>query len=416
MFPFVVSVLFNSVHLFSWLWWGVPHGFITGYFGSTFFVLYIVLWIAIPYANSPTDKMEMRGEKVDINTIKAATQARTSSAYYPPQRPGATFGRVMGILFKGFFLLTGGSIALGLFATLVGLAFAASVVMPMSDFILSGSTQHFLVWTGAILTLSVPFIAIVVWIIRRLMRVRSRSHYLGFVFTFLWMAGIVCLVIAAGAITRSFSSKSMVEKEVTIQQPPTGKLYVAVSSQHAPWHYNRYSRWFGDWDDEDNPFRIMDKDSLWLNTIKVNIEQSKDSLFHVYQTASSRGTTSSEAKQLAGNIIFEMQQHDSIITLPKGFTISNKEKFRNQQILVTIEVPLGKTVQVSKAVNEYSWFTINGHGNGVYYSRRSDDGGRRNYGVDKEYIMTAGGLKRLNDTTTTRHNGEGEDEDNDNDD
>src|SRR5215204_1941103 len=36
---------------------------------STFVIAYIILWIVLPEARSPYEKMEMRGEKVDVNTI-----------------------------------------------------------------------------------------------------------------------------------------------------------------------------------------------------------------------------------------------------------------------------------------------------------------------------------------------------------
>ena len=42
-------------------------------FGSltgTFILAYIILWIVLPEANSDYQKMEMRGETVDVNSIR----------------------------------------------------------------------------------------------------------------------------------------------------------------------------------------------------------------------------------------------------------------------------------------------------------------------------------------------------------
>ncbi len=410
LFPFIITVLFNSIHFLNFFN-HVHNGLFTGYFGSTFFVLYVVLWIAVPYAVSATDKMEMRGEKIDINTIKAATHARTEPAY--TNKPaGSGVGRVIGILFKSFFLLIAGSVALSLFAALIGLVFAGAAAMPFTDFVLDGSNQYLLAWTGVILTLSIPFLALAVWIIRRLMNVRSSSHYLGFIFAGLWICGIVCSLVMAGMIVRNFSVKNMVEEEVHLQQPSVGRLYVSVvNTPIRPYHYARYSRWFGgDWeDDDDHPFRLVSSDSLWLNTVKVNIEQSPDSFFHVYETRSGRGNTMLEAKRMAGNINFPIAQADTVISLPKGFTISNRDKFRNQQVLITVEVPLGKTVSLSKDINEYSWFTMNDRGHGVYATRHWD-GGNGVYGRDKAYLMTATGLKNMDGTEVKEYEDEDDDE------
>ena len=402
LFPFIMTVLFNSVDIFN-LFGHFHQGVFTGYFGSTFFVLYVVLWIAVPYAASPTDKMEMRGEKIDINTIKAATQARTENMYVP--RPsGSGIGRVISILFKSFFLLIAGSIALSLFATLIGLVFAGTATMPFSDFVLDSWNQYVLTWTGIALTLGIPFLALVVWMIRRIMKVRSGSHYLGYIFTALWIGGILCCIVMAGLILRNFSVKSMVEEEVHLQQPSKGRLYVTVANTSIrPYHAARLGRWFGDWEDnDDNPFRIVSKDSLWLNTVQVNIEQSADSFFHVYQTRSSRGADVLDAKRTAGNVQFPVVQTDTIIALPKGFTISTKDKFRNQQVLVTVEVPLGKTIRLAKDIDDYSWFTVNTHGRvSCHTSHWSDD--RNVYGTDKDYIMTATGLKNMDGTEVDKN-------------
>ena len=44
---------------------------------GTFIVAYIILWIVLPEARSPYEKMEMRGEKVDVNTIKQNVQEQS---------------------------------------------------------------------------------------------------------------------------------------------------------------------------------------------------------------------------------------------------------------------------------------------------------------------------------------------------
>ncbi|MGL1143202.1 hypothetical protein ACSTLN_23720, partial [Vibrio parahaemolyticus] len=48
--------------------------FLFGSFGGTLFVTYAILWAVIPEAKSASEKLEMRGEKVDLNTIKNTIQ------------------------------------------------------------------------------------------------------------------------------------------------------------------------------------------------------------------------------------------------------------------------------------------------------------------------------------------------------
>ena len=59
---------------FKWPFWhdgfrffpNIVFGSLTG----TFILAYIILWMVLPEAKSTYEKMEMRGEKVDVNTIR----------------------------------------------------------------------------------------------------------------------------------------------------------------------------------------------------------------------------------------------------------------------------------------------------------------------------------------------------------
>jgi phage shock protein PspC (stress-responsive transcriptional regulator) len=411
--PMIISALFRSMSIFTWHS-SLGPGFFIGGFGSSLFILYIILWIAVPYASSATERMEMRGEKIDINSIKAASQARTNAGASPRSNSvGRGIGRAIGILFKAFFLFIAGTIAVALFFALISLVIAGSASVPFAAFLFNGWQQSTLAWVGAVLVFGIPLLGLIVWFIRRLMGVRSKRHYLGFVFTGLWLIGVVCAMITVGSVMHHFSSRGEVEEQLTLQQPSTGRLYINVSDQHSAWMPSHHRRWFSDWDNEnsDAPFHFVNGDSLWLNNVKVNIEQSPDSLFHVYEAKASRGVTTQQARDLATHIDFQPAQLDSVIILPRGFTISSADKFRNQQVLITVEVPLGKNIQLSNDVNEYNWYTINSTGSGIRYTHHNREG-HNHYGTDKQYMMTASGLKNRNDTTQPATWGD-DDDDND---
>jgi hypothetical protein len=62
-----------------------------------------------------------------------------------------------------------------------------------------------------------------------------------------------------------------------------------------------------------------------------------------------RASTSPQAEQNAEKISFPVSQIDSVLYLPKGFAISKDTKFRNQQVMVVIEVPVGKQIRVDNS-------------------------------------------------------------------
>ena len=99
-------------------------------------------------------------------------------------------------------------------------------------------------------------------------------------------------------------------------------------------------------------------------------------------------------RDLAGRINFNITQQDSLVILPKGFAITKDEKFRNQQVLVVVEVPVGKRIELDHSVNDFNWFSVN-------FNRRRgfniewDDSWDYTYdwNTDTEYVMTESGLE-----------------------
>ncbi len=396
-FPFIIGILTGGAHWFWWHWWGVGPRIFAGSFGSTLFVLYIILWIALPFASSATAKMEMRGEKIDINSIKAATQANAGGNIHH-RSLGSSIGHVIATLFKAFFMFIAAIVALSLFCSLIALVITGSVAVPYTDFVLEGWGQYALAWGGIALCMGIPLLGLIIWLVRRLMGVRSQRHYLGYIFTGLWVISFLCLLTLCGILMRNFSSRSLVEQTVGVVQPPVNKVYVNVSELQGPPVTRHHGIWDGDWD-ENAPFQIVNNDSLWLNTVKVHVAQSDDSLFHIYETRISRGNSTDEAKTLAGHIVFNISQHDSIINLPRGFMISKKDKFRNQQVLVTIEVPVGRGIEFNKNIDNYNWFNINTNGRKSSYMEVNWDDDDDDYNTGSEYKMTPTGLKNPKDST-----------------
>ena len=398
--PVIISIFFQSIGIFTWHV-GIAPGIFLGSFGSTLFLLYVILWVSLPYATSGTEKMELRGEKIDINSIKAATQARATAATSTTRTIGSSIGRLIAILVKSFFLFVAGTIALGLFAGLIGLIVAGTAISPYAGFFLNSPGEYTLLWFGVILATGMPLLAIAVWLIRRMTGARSRRHYLAYVFSALWITGIIIVAITGSKVGANFSNNGAIEEELQIAQPSAGRLFVKVDDALLPTRSMRYNRWFNDMNNDNDEFKLIDRNTLWLNNVKVNFERSADTLFHVFETRSSRGNSERDASAKAGKISFVVSQLDSILTLPRGFVVNKEDKFCNQQVLITIEVPAGKTVRVSEAINDYSWYTVNVNGRGVYKTAEWNDDDDMDFDNNKEYIMTTSGLKNLADTNST---------------
>ncbi|HVS97100.1 MAG TPA: PspC domain-containing protein [Puia sp.] len=439
--PLVLGIVSSMIRNIWWPWhrFTGPY-FFTGGFGGTLFVTYIVLWIVLPEANSASEKLEMRGEKVDLesikNTIKSDlesfkgrakemssevnerfqqmgremkqnTQNWAAEAGPAIRHTSSGFGHAVGVLFKAFFLFIAGCIAFALIMALTALVFRGDGVLHVKNYILEGFWQNFLAWAGFFLFLVIPVIALLTWLIRRISGTRTRRHYLGYAFMTLWVIGLFCLIILGGMVMNNFQSRQHAEEAVSITQPSRGKLLVLANRSE-----NRYGdtdEWFDvDWG-RHNAFYILNDDSVLLRTVKVNVLKSDDSAYHVRLIKLSHGKSGANARQLAGEIRFPITQSDSVLTLPEGFTITPGEKFRNQQVLVEIYVPLGKRIQLGSAVKDYNWFNIDPRRRHIswndgrrYYEwdEDFDDLGNSYYwNSNVEYLMTPNGLTRTDENT-----------------
>jgi phage shock protein PspC (stress-responsive transcriptional regulator) len=458
--PLVLGVFTSIMHV-TWFHFRGPI-FFTGGFGGTLFITYIVLWIVLPEAVTASEKLEMRGEKVDLESIKntikgdlegfkgrakemgseiqdrfqqGAQQVKQGAQNFATEagpvfrKSSNGFGRAVGILFKAFFLFIAGIIAFSLIMVLAGLAFRGDGVLHLKEFILEGFWQNFLAWCSFLFFFVLPVVALLTWLIRRITGTRSRNHYLGYAFGTLWVIGLFCTVILGGMVMSNFRARQHAETAFSLTQPSHGKLMVSV-----PEAINRYNDtdWWSDIDwGKHGPFYSLNDDSLLMRTVQVRILKSQDSGYHVQVIKISRGSNANKARDLAGRIDFPIRQEDSLLSLPQGFTISQGQKFRNQQVLVEVSVPVGKHILINRNVQDYHWFNVNPNNRHMRWNERNKDwssdwdedieDNSYSWLSNVDYVMTPGGLVRtdrgpLYKEDRSRRNDDDKNDDDDDDD
>jgi hypothetical protein len=135
-----------------------------------------------------------------------------------------------------------------------------------------------------------------------------------------------------------------------------------------------------------------------MNNVRIDVIKSEDSSWHLDIEKLSRGNTTAEAFNTASAINFNVNQHDSLLSLARGFAITPKEQFRNQQVRVVIKVPVGKRIFLSENLDDYHWFNMNRkrQNNGVNMDWEYTDDHDRSWDSNVEYVMTDHGLERTN--------------------
>ncbi len=425
-FPLVIGIITSILRNAFWDFDPFP-SVVFGSFGGTLFIVYIILWAVIPEAKSASEKLEMKGEKVDLNTIKNTIQedlkgfgARaekwgkdvgekagqwgkefgesvgsagvkvTTDFSQMGKKSGNRFFQVLGVLIKAFFLVVAGVIAfVMLMATIVG-SIKGFDFVPLKDYLLEGFWQNFLVWPTIILFIFLPVIGLITWIIRRVMRVQSGKHYLGWIFGGLWTLGWICAICLGAGIGGSFSKQVSEKFPVSITQPSTQTLTVKLGEE--PGKYYPYHVFDDDHDDE--IFMLTkDEDSMLVRRVTVEVAKSDDSLFHAYVVKISRGRGIADAEEKMQKISFDITQMDSVISMQKGFAITKQSKFRDQRVALIIEVPVGKRILLHENLAWYDLFDLNFESG--RYNRHDYDKRFYSARLGRVYVMTATGLERI---------------------
>ena len=438
--PLVVGIFSSFVSSLFWFEFNPFPGFIFGSFGGTLFVIYAVLWAVIPEAKSASEKLEMRGEKVDLNTIKNTIQedlegfkARAekwggefsekakefssefsatvnekskqfaSEAGNVSKKSGNKLANAIGILFKAFFLFLAGILAFTILVALLGMIAGSVSVFPLKSFFLEGFWQNFLAWATLILFLFVPAVGLLTWLVRRIIGATAGSKYLGFTFGGLWTLGWISVVLLIASIAQNFDAGAKDKGEIKIVQPTTNKLTIKVAESNL-----RVVS--GKWFKMDGLLR-MDEDSLELNNVRVRIAKSQDSLYHVSYVKFSNGSDENAALKNINQINYGATQADSVLYLDRGFKLNKGTKFRNQGVTVTVFVPVGKKIEIDENVSRrLNHISFNSGRNNYDWDDEWSNDGYESWMYNQEYIMTPGGLERV------KKAGENVDEgDNDND-
>jgi phage shock protein PspC (stress-responsive transcriptional regulator) len=431
--PFIRLVFnFREIHLFQF--WDAPDfpNFLDITFSPGSVFIYIVLWLVLPEAKTSADKLEMVGEKVDLNSIKNtiqndmegfskraqgwgsdlknkyqtdhASNTKNGASTHPSEkRKGIVYyiGRIITISIKAFVYFILGIIGFSLLAALFGIGVAATAVMPLRKFLLEDGAQIWSVYGALLFFVWVPIIGIVTAVVRKLAGYKKANVWVRSSFVALWVVGWILLFYFGSSLGHSFS-KHNVPEEQTIALANPAVDYLEVTASPKMKYYE--DRWF-----QISPFdAFSDEDTVFVRNLRIRIVQSKTDSFQVKVVKLSNGKTIQNANELASKINFDLTQQDSLVFLDRGIAINKKDKFRNQHIIMTIAVPLGKRIKITNKGWSQTNVRINGRGmhtetfdrissDDDWYDEWNEPWDNESFSYERgvEYKMTATGLEKI---------------------
>jgi len=192
--------------------------------GGTVLLLYIILWIAVPRAETAAEKLEMRGEKVNVSNLEKAVKeeyedvkenlkkARNSESFRRTEDAFTSILKTLGIIITVFFKIILGFVAFILIITgiamlfgTVGFLFFGAHFIPfggdiqhtfpemIQPFVNPENASIFIL--AVLLLILIPVLTLIYGMFKVLFRFKAKDRALGLGAITLWVLSLIAAIL-----------------------------------------------------------------------------------------------------------------------------------------------------------------------------------------------------------------------------
>ncbi|MEX0987154.1 MAG: PspC domain-containing protein [Bacteroidales bacterium] len=341
------------------------------FLGGASILVYIILWIVLPKAETAAQKLEMRGEPVNVSNIEKkireeyeATKenvraAANSEAVQRTKKAARNFfseiGKVLLVFVKVILVLIGTGFVLAGIGIIIGLisgAFIGLQIFPFSGYhftvgdLLSPFTDPVsitLLIIALTLLFLIPVAAMIYGMIRLIFSIRTKNRGLTLGATMLWIVALLMTIGILAIETGNYSHTgvSKTSSELTLS---TDTIFVAIN-QHQK---NEFEKERGFSFDMDNRWYFTEDLDRIYGQIDLDIEQSVNDQVTLEIKKRSKGKNWDEADSNAANLSYNFKTSGKTLILDPCFFIEGSEKWRFPRVLVTLKAPEGQYISLEK--------------------------------------------------------------------
>ena len=215
--------------------------------------------------------------------------------------------------------------------------------------------QHMALLT-LILLIGVPLLMLVFNSIRMIAGFKTKIKVISITASLLWLTGLILAIFLTINIVGNFSEKSIYKQDVML--PQTRETLIIDVADNLPdirkTHYFDDDIFVNDPDDHDHFvfnncfFSDYDDKLVVYGFPKLKVIPSKTGTYKLTVIKFSRGTTLMNARRRAESVKFDATMADSVLYINNYFLLAAGEKWRNQSVKLILEVPEGKSVYLTK--------------------------------------------------------------------
>lgn len=342
--------------------------------GGTGILAYIILWIVMPEARTTAEKLEMTGEPVTISNIEKKVREefdnvseKFKNADYDKmgnrvktgaEKIGSSLGDfIIAVLrvfskFLGVLLIIGGLFVLAaLFIGVFTLGSSSFVNVPWQEFIDAGNFTDYPVWVFGLImffAVGIPFFFLALLGFKLLSpNLKSIGNIAKYTLLAIWLISVSLAISIGIKQATAFAVDGRVVKKENIYLNPADTLYIKFK------HNDYFAKNLND----NNNFKITldstGNNVIYSNNVSFKIAQTDAKIAYIQIEKEAKGETLFEAKQRAEKIKYSYKLEGNRLLLDNYLLSDLKEKFRNQEIEITLYLPLGTLLKMDESVRNY---------------------------------------------------------------
>lgn len=357
-------------------------------------VVYLILWIAVPEARSTTEKMEMRGEPVNLSNLersigdeaaqvkeklhdlsqKARHSYRTTRDDLRTRHGDQVRNGLSGM---GRLLLRALVICCGIFILILGIALTVAYlsvlfrfpviahmgpyglqtfpVYELVDRVFATDTDLRAFSTGLMILFGIPLL-MMLWAGIRLIFGIPRTRTIAGIAGLIWVLALVITLIFGFKVANSFRGTGEFARQVPVDISSTDTIYITTNGRlplGKSWERSGMSYF------SDARLAIVSDSQIIYGIPMLKFKLSDDSTGHINVATMARGTTTMEAMETAERVDYKWEKIGDTLVFSDNFTLPANEKWRLQKTRVELYLPEGTTVKIDKNVYPFMGYHKN---------------------------------------------------------
>jgi phage shock protein PspC (stress-responsive transcriptional regulator) len=332
------------------------------------FIAYILLWILVPEAATTSQKLDMRGEPVNISNIERKVKEgfddvteRVKNVDYEKvgkqvKSSGRNFFDTLGDIIMFFFkvigkfigillIIVGAATLIGLFIGLFTVGILDVIHIPGIDFYDMVNSTVAPVWLVSVLTflaVGIPFFFLLYLGLKILVNnLNSIGNIAKFSLLGLWLLAVITLAVLGiqQASAHAYTGSARTQ-DVLFSGAVPDTLLIRMRSTDL-YEYQE--------DVGINGMTVTHNSSgdrvLFSDEIYFDLKVSDDSLAHILVRKDADGSSFDDARKRAAKVDYTYTAEGKTVSLDNFLTTGIENKVRDQEVRVTLFLPAGTVVQ-----------------------------------------------------------------------